>query len=246
MFPWAETEQRPWPGHALLAYVSDDGQTWRQLAAPAYHDHDAFRVSWDQRTNELVNLQTTCQRWQKKYPDNLGDKRRRVLSVRTSRDGVNWDPPGNQAFADESLHGRLNGRFASWLGGPFGFDSTFATRGSTACGRDDRLLCVYLPQGSTSLRYKLPVPRAHRPFSSRGSTNVGGLTSGKRISRSQVYARQASGTSSPPNATPLRNPSNLVRADPTRRLSVLDTVTKLRSTPGLVADAEMLDFRVGF
>jgi hypothetical protein len=27
MFPWAETEKRPWPGHALLAYASDDGQT---------------------------------------------------------------------------------------------------------------------------------------------------------------------------------------------------------------------------
>jgi hypothetical protein len=64
-------------------------------------------VFWDPRTERLVNLQTTYQRQKKKYPDNLGDNRRRVLSIRTSSDGVKWDPPGDQAFADASLHEQL-------------------------------------------------------------------------------------------------------------------------------------------
>lgn len=107
MFPWARRHgERAW-GHALLAYASENGEHWQQLAAPVYHDHDAFCVFWESRGEQFVNVQTTYQTCKKRYPDNLGDKRRRVLSVRTSSDGVRWNPPGDLAFSREPMTSQL-------------------------------------------------------------------------------------------------------------------------------------------
>ncbi|MHC4444456.1 MAG: hypothetical protein ACYTF1_10635 [Planctomycetota bacterium] len=107
MFSWSRSRLKKWTGHAMHAYASPDGTNWKRLAAPAYHDHDAFCVFWDPLSEKLINVQTTYQAWNKKYPDNIGARKRRVLSIRTSKDGVNWNPPGDLAFGREPLQERL-------------------------------------------------------------------------------------------------------------------------------------------
>jgi len=89
---WARGET----GHALWAFGSKDGTQWHPLAdAPVYVDHDAFGLMWDDRTARYIVYQTTYQKWGKRYPDNIGDHRRRVLHIRTSPDGVHWEPSEN-------------------------------------------------------------------------------------------------------------------------------------------------------
>lgn len=96
-------------GHALWAFGSEDGTNWKPLAdKPVYHDHDAFGLLWDERTKKYVVYQTTYQVRKKRYPDNIGDARRRVLHIRTSKDGLRWEPdedvPGSGPYRpDEHL-----------------------------------------------------------------------------------------------------------------------------------------------
>ena len=87
MFAWARGK----PGHAVHVYSSADGEKWERLASPAYTDHDACCFVWHNPSKQFVNFQTTYQNLGKRYPDNIGG-RRRVLSLRTSTDGVNWKP----------------------------------------------------------------------------------------------------------------------------------------------------------
>ncbi|UCD29833.1 MAG: hypothetical protein JSV03_04950 [Planctomycetota bacterium] len=94
MFAWARGK----PGHALYVYSSPDGEDWKSIAAPAYNDHDAFGIIWEPASRQFVNYQTTYQKWNKKYPDNIGKDKRRVLSLRTSKDGIRWEPPLSVGF----------------------------------------------------------------------------------------------------------------------------------------------------
>jgi len=84
-------------GHAMWAFGSRDGAEWRPLLdRPVYHDHDAFSATWDPDGEQYVVFQATYQKHAAKpFQDNAGPDIRRVLSFRTSRDGVNWDPPGD-------------------------------------------------------------------------------------------------------------------------------------------------------
>ncbi len=87
-------------GHALFAFGSEDGSSWRPLAqGPVYVDHDAFGLMWDPGTQRYVCYQTTYQPWQKRFEDNIGRETRRVLHIRTSPDGVTWDPPEDVFWA---------------------------------------------------------------------------------------------------------------------------------------------------
>jgi len=99
-FKWARSTEDK--GHALWVFDSDDGRTWRPLAdRPVYHDHDAFSVIWDEPSGLYVNFQHTYQVWpQKPFRDNAGPDIRRVFHIRTSPDGLRWEPSG-----DVSLRG---------------------------------------------------------------------------------------------------------------------------------------------
>jgi hypothetical protein len=103
MFPWARDPQ----GHALLAYSSPDGKTWKLLANPVYRDHDAMCIIWDATRARFVNYQTTYQDFKKKYPDNIGGNIRRVLSIRTSIDGIRWEPPGDYVYRKDPWRAKL-------------------------------------------------------------------------------------------------------------------------------------------
>lgn len=101
---------RPEPGWAISAsstvqalwgYASADGQDWAPLSdAPLYHDHDAFFVLWHPQSASYVAYLTTYQKWSAKpYADNIGGERRRVQSIRTSGDGVLWEPSADVGYA---------------------------------------------------------------------------------------------------------------------------------------------------
>lgn len=79
---------------SLWAYGSDDGgKNWNQLSdKPLYINHDAFSVLWDPRTKQFICYNNTYQPWDRIVPDNIGDRIRRVLSIRTSTDGLDWKP----------------------------------------------------------------------------------------------------------------------------------------------------------
>ncbi len=94
-YPWSRSAQ-PEQGHALWGFVSDDGEQWRPLSdKPVYLDHDAFGMMWDGRSNRFLTGQVTYQPWKKPYADNMGSSIRRVLSMRTSQDGLRWETVGN-------------------------------------------------------------------------------------------------------------------------------------------------------
>jgi hypothetical protein len=81
------------PPHEVYGWFSKDGLHWRSCErSPLYHDHDAFSVMWHRGIQRYVCYQTTSQKWDKIYEDNFGTGARRVLSIRTSDDGENWDP----------------------------------------------------------------------------------------------------------------------------------------------------------
>ena len=103
MFAWAHGPK----GMGMLTYASGDGRNWQRIADPAYHGHDACCVIWDQRTNKFINYQTTYQDWKKKYPDNIGGEIRRVQSIRTSTDGIHWEPPGDFPYRSDPWRKRL-------------------------------------------------------------------------------------------------------------------------------------------
>lgn len=80
-------------GHGLYAFGSDDGINWRPLSnRPVYQDHDAGKLMFDPRTGEYIVYQMTYQQHEKPYPDNCPENVRRVMHLRTSRDGLRWTP----------------------------------------------------------------------------------------------------------------------------------------------------------
>jgi len=86
---WRRSED----GHALWAFGSGDGRDWQPLTDEAvYRDHDAFGIMWDESAGRYLCCQATYQPCEKRYSDNIGDARRRVLHIRTSPDGVHWTP----------------------------------------------------------------------------------------------------------------------------------------------------------
>lgn len=94
---WSRS-RKPEQGHALWGFASLDGEQWRPIAdQPVYLDHDAFGMMWDARTARFITGQVTYQAWPKPFPDNLGPSTRRVLSMRTSRDGLTWETVGGSA-----------------------------------------------------------------------------------------------------------------------------------------------------
>jgi len=79
------------PGHACWAFGSPDGEHWEKLLdKPVYHAHDSLGLLYDPRQDKWITYQNTYLAWDKPYADNIPV--RRVLHIRTSDDGVHWDP----------------------------------------------------------------------------------------------------------------------------------------------------------
>lgn len=93
LFSWAE-----WPGK-LHVFRSDNGTAWNLISDNALQGHDASGFYWHEPSGKLINIQTIVQPYPKRYPDNIGE-RRRVLSFLRSGDGVTWE-----SFTPEFLGG---------------------------------------------------------------------------------------------------------------------------------------------
>lgn len=75
-------------------FLSRDGIQWRQTNhfTPNYYDHDCCGIVWSSQSQKWVICQTSYQGWQKHIPDNIGDHKRRVMTLRTSSDAAHWQP----------------------------------------------------------------------------------------------------------------------------------------------------------
>jgi len=92
----------------MYAFGSQDGSEWSMLSdKPVYSDHDAGKIMFDPRTGEYVVYQATYQQHEKPYPDNCPENVRRVLHIRTSRDGIHWEPSEDAASRGPYISERL-------------------------------------------------------------------------------------------------------------------------------------------
>jgi hypothetical protein len=86
---WKRSDQ----GHALWVVGADDGEHFKPLTdRPVFRDHDAFGLMWDPRSRQYIDYNATYQTHRKLYPDNAGANVRRVMHIRTSKNGIEWTP----------------------------------------------------------------------------------------------------------------------------------------------------------
>ncbi|TSA30156.1 MAG: hypothetical protein D4R65_13760 [Verrucomicrobiaceae bacterium] len=82
-------------GFRYTAFFSPDGRNWREHAkSPLFYDGDAISLFWSPALHRLVCVSKSLQPVSgvKHIPDH-GGKCRRVLAIRTSPDGLEWEPP---------------------------------------------------------------------------------------------------------------------------------------------------------
>lgn len=96
LFSWAE-----WPGK-LHVFRSVHGTDWDLLSDNAFQGHDASDFFWHAPMEQFVCIQTIVQDYPKRYPDNIGE-RRRVLSFMRSPDGVAWETFSPEFLGQGSL-----------------------------------------------------------------------------------------------------------------------------------------------
>jgi len=100
----ARCHWKPW--HGMFYFRSVDGRTWTPCRGmePSYTDHDACFLFWDNANSRYAVSQTSYLDgdWRRTPPDLLGDRWRRCLTIRTSKDGATWDPDLN--VSKETMH----------------------------------------------------------------------------------------------------------------------------------------------
>ena len=88
-------------GFGYMAFFSPDGRHWREHSGnPMFRDCDSLGLFWSENARRFICTTKSLQPVAKHYPDhggthpNLsGDLRdRRVLCIRSSRDGRHWEP----------------------------------------------------------------------------------------------------------------------------------------------------------
>lgn len=88
-------------GYPVQAHTSGDGLEFTPVPTnPVYYGHDAFHVMWDPQSKDFLCYQVAFQPWPKKYPDNA-QQGRRVITIKRSRDGIAWHPPGGNTVTDD-------------------------------------------------------------------------------------------------------------------------------------------------
>ena len=81
-------------GFRYTAFFSRDGRTWKEHPqSPLFYDGDAISLFWSPKLHRLVCVSKSLQPVSggKHIPDH-GGKNRRVLTLRSSRDGRQWKP----------------------------------------------------------------------------------------------------------------------------------------------------------
>lgn len=83
----------PRKGHRFFAFTGmTDGTGWKRMTdSPVYKGQDALKIVWNEEKKAFVNYHISYQPFIKRNPDNLLIVRR-VLHIRTSKDGLVWTP----------------------------------------------------------------------------------------------------------------------------------------------------------
>jgi hypothetical protein len=89
-------------GFAYKAFFSPDGKGWKEHAGnPLFYDCDSLGLFWSPAAHRFICTNKTLQPFPKRiqdhggaHPQNKNDKLRdrRVLAIRSSRDGRSWEP----------------------------------------------------------------------------------------------------------------------------------------------------------
>jgi hypothetical protein len=90
-------------GFAYKAYFSPDGRQWQEHPQnPLFYDCDSMGLFWSPQAHRFVSTNKTLQPYLKHiqdhggtHPQNQNDdlRDRRVIAIRSSRDGRQWEPP---------------------------------------------------------------------------------------------------------------------------------------------------------
>ena len=84
-----------------MAFFSPDGRHWKEHPAnPLYRDCDSLGLFWSENALRFICTAKSLQPVAKHYPDHGGThpnlssdlRDRRVLCIRSSRDGRHWEP----------------------------------------------------------------------------------------------------------------------------------------------------------
>jgi hypothetical protein len=80
-------------GFGYTAYFSPDGRNWKEHPKnPLYYDGDAISLFWSPVARRFVCVAKSFQMPVSKHLPDHGGIMRRVLSIRSSRDGRTWEP----------------------------------------------------------------------------------------------------------------------------------------------------------
>ncbi|MCF7816797.1 MAG: hypothetical protein K9M54_02845 [Kiritimatiellales bacterium] len=80
-------------GFGYTAYFSPDGRNWTEYSKnPLYYDGDAISLFWSPVAKRFVCVAKSFQMPVAKHLPDHGGISRRVLSIRSSRDGRTWEP----------------------------------------------------------------------------------------------------------------------------------------------------------
>lgn len=89
-------------GFGYMAFFSPDGRVWKEHSGnPLFRDCDSLGLFWSPQAKRFICTTKSLQPVRKHIPDHGGShpniapdlRDRRVLSVRSSRDGRSWEPP---------------------------------------------------------------------------------------------------------------------------------------------------------
>lgn len=81
-------------GFRYTAFFSPDGRNWKEYSkSPLFYDGDAISLFWSPKLHRFVCVSKSLQPvTTPKHIADHGGKNRRVLSIRTSQDGRQWNP----------------------------------------------------------------------------------------------------------------------------------------------------------
>ena len=86
----------PWrtgDGFTTYAFVSDDGEEWTSAPEqPVFREGDAWSAVWSREQRRFICYNEALEWGEEKCVHELFRNARRVVGVRTSRDGISWEP----------------------------------------------------------------------------------------------------------------------------------------------------------
>jgi hypothetical protein len=108
-------------GHGYYAFFSKDGKQWQEHSGnPLFYEGDAMSLFWSPVVKKFVVVSKSYQPWPTKHIIDHSPDHRRVLMMRSSPDGRNWNPSQSlpPSGPPNYLPGRTSGHPTEWLTTP--------------------------------------------------------------------------------------------------------------------------------